>query len=193
MGCTGWIDSRFHVLPAVGVMALLEHADAQPSCAQGSRSSKYVLLYRLKTLLVIESMHVLPSCLCSDEVPMLWVGFKGRQSRHGVHPRGIATWQDERQTGTIGPDTQAQNIVTWHVRDPESVWNGAIRPWPRTVSLGKGDGQMDGADRRWLDQHGRCCEEYGVSDEIASRRCIHTAPSLGNMSVDIEGGYPRDA
>jgi hypothetical protein len=52
---------------------------------------------------------------------------------------------------------------------------------------------MDGADRRWLDQHGRCCEEYGVSDEVSNRRCIHTVPSPGDMSLDIEGGYPRDA
>jgi len=126
MGCTGWMDTCFHVLPAVGVRALLEHAHGQPSRAQGSRSSKSVLLYRLKTLWVIESMHVLPSCLCSDEVPMLWVGFKARQIRHGMRPRGVATWQDERQTGPIGPDTLAQNIVTWHVRDLEGMWNGAI-------------------------------------------------------------------
>jgi hypothetical protein len=52
---------------------------------------------------------------------------------------------------------------------------------------------MDGADRRWLDQHGRCCEQYGVSDEASNRRCMHTVPSLGNMSLDIEGSYQRDA
>jgi hypothetical protein len=64
---------------------------------------------------------------------------------------------------------------------------GRFGPWPRTGSLGKGDGQMDGADRRCLDQHGRCCKEYGVSDEVSKWRCIHTVPSLGNMSLDIEG------
>jgi hypothetical protein len=69
---------------------------------------------------------------------------------------------------------------------------GGFGPWPRTVSLGKGDGQMGGADRRWLGQHGPCCED-GVSDEVSNRRCIHTVPSLGNMSLDIEGSYQRDA
>jgi hypothetical protein len=119
------------------VLALLEHADGQPSLAQGSRSSKNVLLYRLKTLLLIESMPLLPSCLCSDEVPMLWVGFKAQQIRYGMSPRGVATWHDEREAGPIGPDTPAQNIVTWHVRGPEGMWNGAIRALAKDGIVGE--------------------------------------------------------
>jgi hypothetical protein len=131
------MDDGFHVPLAVGVLALLEHADGQPSRAQGSCSSKNVLRYRLKTLLLIESMHALPSCLCRDGEPMPWVGFKAQQVRHGVRPRGVPTWQDAPEAGPIGPDTPAQNIVTWHVRDLESVWNGAIRALAKAGVVGE--------------------------------------------------------
>jgi hypothetical protein len=54
-------------------------------------------------------------------------GFKAQQGRHGVCPRGVATRQGERKPGPICPDTLAENIVTWRVRDLKGVYNGAIR------------------------------------------------------------------
>jgi hypothetical protein len=42
------LDDCFHVLPAVGVMALWEHGDEEPSRTPGSHSSQYVSLYGLK-------------------------------------------------------------------------------------------------------------------------------------------------
>ena len=73
-----WLDDGFHCLLAVGVLALLEHADgaaiprARPPCIQP------VLRYGLKRLVVIERMHMLPSWLCRDGAPRPWVGVKAQ-------------------------------------------------------------------------------------------------------------------
>jgi hypothetical protein len=57
--------------------------------------------------------------------------------RYGVRPRGVATWQDEREEGSIGLDSPAQHIVTWHVRDLEGLWNGAIRALAKDGVVGE--------------------------------------------------------
>jgi len=151
------MDDGFHVPLAVGVMAFLEHAydTAIPSALLPFIQS--VLHYRLKTLLEIERMHALPSWLCRDGAPMPWVGFKAQQVRHGVGPRRVATWQDEPEAGPISPDTLAQNIVKWQLRDLQGVCYGAIRALAKAGVVGaKVTGMMDGTDRSWRDHHGRC-------------------------------------
>jgi hypothetical protein len=60
---------------------------------------QYVLLYGLKTLFGITSMHTLPPLLLSDEALMQLVGFKAQQVRQGVCQRGAAKRQGERTSG----------------------------------------------------------------------------------------------
>jgi hypothetical protein len=74
-----------------------------------------------------------------------------------VCPRGVATRQGEPKPGPVCPDTLAENIVTWRVRDLEGVCNGAIRALAKAGVCGaKVTGMIDGTDRWWLDHHGRC-------------------------------------
>lgn len=116
-----------------------------------------VLRYRLKTLLEIERMHALPSWLRRDGAPMPWVGFKAQQVRHGVHPRGVATWQDEPEAGPISPNTLAQNIVKWQLRDLQGVCNGAIRALAKAGIFGaKVTGMMDGTNLETIERYSEC-------------------------------------
>jgi hypothetical protein len=106
-----------------------------------------VLLYSLKTLFGIESMHALPALLCSDEALMQLVGFNAQQVRQGICQRGATTRQGERAPGPICPDTLAKQIVKVHVRDLEAVFTGAIRPLARAGVFGaKVTGIVDGTD-----------------------------------------------
>lgn len=151
------MDDGFHVPLAVGVMALLEHAcdTAIPSALLPFIQS--VLRYRLKTLLEIERMHALPSWLCRDGAPMPWVGFKAQQVRHGVRPRRVATWQDEPEAGPISPDTLAQNIVKWQLRDLQGVCNGAIRALAKAgIFWAKVTGMMDGTNLEAIERYSGC-------------------------------------
>ncbi len=84
-------------------------------------------------------------------------GFKARQVRHGVRPREVATWQDERQAGPIGPDMLARNIVKWHERDLEGMCNGSIRALAKAGVFGaKVTGMMDGTDLETTERYSGC-------------------------------------
>ena len=104
------MDDDFHVPPAVGMMALLEHA-----CATAIPSARLPFIpsvwrYRLKTLLEMERRPALPSWLCRDGAPMPWVGFKAQQVRHGVRPRGLTKRRCAHTTpllGTMSLDIEA--------------------------------------------------------------------------------------
>jgi Transposase DDE domain len=106
-----------------------------------------VLLYGLKTLFGIERINALPSLLFSDEALMPLVGFNAQQVRDGVCQRGAAKRQAERALGPMCPDTLANNIVTWHVRDLEGVFNGAIRALAKAGAFRpKVTGLIEGTD-----------------------------------------------
>jgi hypothetical protein len=81
------LDDCGHCLPAVGVMALLEHGYGTAIPRARLPFIQYVLLYGPKTLVGIECMHALPSCLCRDKAVMPWVGFKAWLVRYVVCPR----------------------------------------------------------------------------------------------------------
>jgi hypothetical protein len=64
-----------------------------------------------------------------------------------VRPRRVATWQDEPEAGPVCPDTLAQNIVKWQLRDLQGVCHGAIRALAKAGICGaKVTGMMDGTD-----------------------------------------------
>ena len=121
------LDDFFHVLQAIGVMVLLEAAHGAAVHRQMVPFVQYVLLYSMKTLFGMERINALPSLLFSDEALMQLVGFNAQQVRQGICRRGATKRQGERLPGPICPDTLANNIVKWNLRDLEAVFNGSIR------------------------------------------------------------------
>lgn len=118
---------------------------------------QYVLLYSLKTLFGIESMHALPALLFSDEALMRLVGFNAHQVRHGVCQRGAAQRQGPRTTGPICPDALADNIVKLNVRDLEALFNGVIRALAKAgVFAAKVTGIVDATDLETTPQYEGC-------------------------------------
>jgi hypothetical protein len=117
----------FPFLQAVGVMALLEQSQGAAIPREMIAFVQYVLLYGVKTLFGIESINALPSLLFSDEALMPLVGFNAQQVRPGICQRGATKRQGERSPGPMCPDTLAQNIVKWNLRDLEAVFNGSLR------------------------------------------------------------------
>jgi hypothetical protein len=108
-------------------MVLLEEAHGAAIHRQMVPCVPYVLLYSMKTLFGMERIKALPSLLFSDEALMQWVGFNAQQVRQGLCQRGVTKRQGERLPGPICPDTLANHIVKWNVRDLEAVFNGSIR------------------------------------------------------------------
>jgi hypothetical protein len=121
------LDDFFHFLRAIGVMALREEAHGAAIQRTMVPFIQYIRLYGVKTLLGRQSIKALPRLLFSDEALMQLVGFNAQQVREGVCQRGATTRPGERAPGPICPDTLAKNIVKWHLRNLEMVFNRAIR------------------------------------------------------------------
>jgi hypothetical protein len=105
------LDDFFHFLEAIAVMALLEQVHGTAIQREMVSFVQYRLLYGLKTLFGIESMHALPNLLFSDEALMQLVGFNAHQVRQGLCQRGRTKRQGERTPGPMCPDTLANNMV----------------------------------------------------------------------------------
>lgn len=141
------LDDFFHFLDQRGVMALLTEVRGTAIQREMVPSVQYVLLYGLKTLFGIESMHALPPLLFSDEALMQLVGFNAQQVRQGICQRGATKRQGERSPGPISPETLANNIVKLNLRDLEVLFNGAIRALAQAgVFDKKVTGMADGTD-----------------------------------------------
>jgi hypothetical protein len=141
------LDDFFHFLQAIGVVVLLEEAHGAAIHRQMVPFVQYVLLYSMKTLFGMESINALPSLLFSDEALMQLVGFNAQQVRQGICRRGATKRQGERLPGPICPDTLANNIVKWNLRDLEAVFNGSIRALAKAGVFGaKVSGIADGTD-----------------------------------------------
>lgn len=141
------LDDFFHFLQAIGVMTLREEAHGAAIHREMVPFVQYVLLYGVKTVFGIESINALPSLLFSDEALMQLVGFNAHQVRQGICQRGATTRQGARLPGPICPDTLANNIVKWTLRDLEAVFNGAIRALAKAGVFGaKVTGIADGTD-----------------------------------------------
>ena len=116
-----------------------------------------MLLYSLKTLFGIESMHALPVLLFSDEALMRLVGFNAHQVRHGVCQRGAAKRQGPRTTGPICPDALADNMVKLNLRELETLFNGVIRALAKQGVFGaKVTGIVDATDLETTAQYEGC-------------------------------------
>jgi hypothetical protein len=151
------LDDFFHFLRAIGVMALLEEAHGVAIHREMLPFVQYVLLYGVKTLFGIESVNALPSLLFSDEAVMQLVGFNAHQVRQGLCQRGTTKRQGERLPGPICPDTLANNIVKWNLRDLEGVFNGAIRALAKAgVFAKKVTGIVDATDLETTERYEGC-------------------------------------
>jgi hypothetical protein len=151
------LDDFFHFLQAIGVMSLLEEAHGTAIQREMVPFVQYVLLYGLKTLFGIESINALSSLLFSDEALMRLVGFNAQQVRQGICQRGATKRQEERAPGLMCPDTLAKNIVKWHVRDLEAMFNGAIRALAKAGVFGATvTGIADGTDLETTERYTGC-------------------------------------
>jgi hypothetical protein len=141
------LDDFFRFLQAVGVMALLEQVHGRAIYRAMVPVVQYGLLYGVKTLVGMESMHALAGLLCSDEALMRLVGFKVQQVSQGMCQRGTSQQQGERSPGLMYPDTVAKHIVKWDLRDLEAVFNGSIRTVAKVGVFGATvTGIADGTD-----------------------------------------------
>jgi Transposase DDE domain len=151
------LDDFLHFLDSIGVLELLSDVHGTAIQREMVPFVQYVLLYSLKTLFGIESINALPALLFSDEALMQLVGFNAQQVRDGVCQRGAIKRQAARGAGPICPDTLANNIVKWHLRNLEGVFNGAIRALAKAGVFGaKVTGIMDGTDLETTERYTGC-------------------------------------
>jgi Transposase DDE domain len=124
----------------------------------------------------IERINALPNLLFSDEALMQLLGFNARQVRQGICQRGAAKRQAERTPGPMCPDTLAKNIVKWHLRDLEAVFNGAIRALAKAGIFGaKVTGIVDGTALETTEHYrgcGRTTRKVRLEDTHGQRRDI---------------------
>jgi Transposase DDE domain len=102
------LDDFFQFWRELGVFDLMEGVQGKALQREMVPVVQYLLLYGLKTLFGIDSMHALPALLFSDEALMQLVGFNAQQVRHGVCQRGASKRQRPRTEGPICPDTLAK-------------------------------------------------------------------------------------
>jgi Transposase DDE domain len=168
------LDDFFYFLHELGVVDLL--GDVQGTAVQREMVPivQYLLLYSLKTLFGIESMHALPALLFSDEALMRLVGFNSYQVRHGVCQRGAAKRQGPRTTGPIGPDALADNIVKLNLRDLEALFNGVIRALAKAGVLPtKVTGIVDATDLETTAQYEGCGHVTWKQKIVDKRGNVH--------------------
>jgi Transposase DDE domain len=151
------LDDFFHFLQQLGVLDGLGDVHGTTVRREMVPFVQYLLLYSLKTLFGIESMHALPALLFSDEALMRLVGFNAHQVRHGVCQRGAAQRQGPRTRGPICPDTLADNMVKLNLHDLEALFNRAIRAVAQAGYFGKQvTGIVDGTDLETTAQYEGC-------------------------------------
>ena len=151
------LDDFFYFFQELGVRDWL--GDVQGTAVQRVMVPvvQYVLLYSLKTLFGIESMHALPPLLFRDEALMRLVGFNAHQVRQGVCQRGAAPRQGPRTTGPICPDALADNVVKLNLRDLEALFNRVIRALAKAgVCAAKVTGIIDATDLETTAQDEGC-------------------------------------
>jgi hypothetical protein len=151
------LDDFFYFLQELGVGDWLGEVQGTAVQREMVPFVQYILLYSLKTLFGIESMHALPALLFSDEALMRLVGFNAHQVRHGVCQRGAAQRQGPRTTGPICPDALADNIVKLNLRDLEALLNGVIRALAKAgVLAAKVTGIVDATDLETTAEYEGC-------------------------------------
>jgi hypothetical protein len=179
-----------HVLQAIGVMVWREEAHGAAIHRQLVPFVQDVLLDSLKTRCGMESLNALPRLLFRDEALMPWVGFNAQPVRQGLCRRGVTKRQGERLPGPLCPDTLANNLVTWNLRDLEAVCHGSLRALATAGVFGaKVSGSADGTAVETTEPYtGRGqVTRRGRSDDTRGRRHAIEVTVYGwNVCLRIE-------
>lgn len=124
---SGLLDGFFMFLGEVGVVELLKKITAKGIQRVMVPFVQFIVLYLLKILFGVESMHSLPELLFSNEAAMQFVGFNAEQTSNGVCNRGNKKRKHKERQGPICDDTLAKNIVKIPGKVIEKVFNGTVR------------------------------------------------------------------
>jgi hypothetical protein len=140
----------------------------------------------------IERLPALPAVLCSDEALMRLVGFHAQPGRHGVCQRGAAPRPGPRPTGPIGPEALADNIVTLHGRDLETLVNGVIRALAKAgMCAAQVGGIVDATDLETTAQYegcGRVTRQRRITDTHGKEHESEVTVDGWTLIVLIEAG-----
>jgi hypothetical protein len=176
------LEGFFHFLHELGVVDWLN--DVQGTAVQRVMvpGVQDVVLYGLKTLSGVESMHALPALLFSDAALMRWVGFNAHQVRQGVCQRGAAKRQGPRTEGPICPDTWAANLGKLQLRDLEALCTGVIRALAKARRFAaKVTGSVDATDVETTAQ------DEGWGQVTRTRRITDTRGQEHEIEVRVDG------
>jgi hypothetical protein len=101
---------------------------------------------------------------------------KAPQVRQGLGQRGAARRQGEQLPGPICPDTLANHIGPWHVRDLEAVGHGRMRALAKAGVVGSTVmGRADGPDLETTAHDPGCGQVTRTGRSAATRGRMHAS------------------
>ncbi len=122
----GLLDGFFHWLEAIGVLEKLQQVPMKGVQRVLYVTFQLVLLYFLKTLFGIESMHSLPHLLFSCGAAMTLVGFNARQIQEGETRRGDDQRRCKEKQGPVSAQTLGTYVCKIPVQAMADCYNGCI-------------------------------------------------------------------
>jgi len=123
----GLLDAFYHFLEQVGFLALIAEVRLPGVRRVLIPVLQFVLLYLLKTLYGIASLHALPPLLFSNVALMRLVGFNAHQVGHGLTRRGDARRRLRPKRGPLSPQCLGQHICKLGVEQLAALFNGTVR------------------------------------------------------------------
>jgi hypothetical protein len=123
----GLLDGFFAFLEEMGVLGLFGTLRLPGVRRVLVPVVQFVLLYLLKVLYGVPSMHALPALLFSNEAAMRLVGFNATQIAQGLTQRGDAQRRHKRKQGPLSPQCLAQNISRFTQEQMEHLFNATVR------------------------------------------------------------------
>ena len=123
----GLLDGFFRFLEEMGISALLQAVGIPALERVLIPVTQFVVLYLLKVVCGIESMHALPPLLFSNVAIMTLVGFNAYQIANGFTRRGDAVRKTKTKQGPLTAQCLAANICKIPVTQMETLFNSCIR------------------------------------------------------------------
>jgi hypothetical protein len=122
----GLLDEFWHFLKQVGIFPLLEAIQIPAIERVLIPVVTFILLYFLRVLLSIESMHALPPLLFTNTAAMTLLGFNAYQIANGFTKRGDALRKNKKKQGPLTAQCLAQNICKLLPQQMEALLNGVV-------------------------------------------------------------------
>ncbi len=123
----GLLDEFYHFLEQIGFLSLSAGLPLPGVKRVLLPVLQFVLLYLLKTLYGIASLHALPPLLFSNVALMRLVGFNAHQVEHGLTRRGDARRRLRPKRGPLSPQCLGENICKLGVEQLATLFNGTVR------------------------------------------------------------------